>query len=286
MWDGGPAFAREALGSIVDNVVVADRRLAGWYNIQIGHTFELEGDGESAAKQYSQARARIHHILALPFPATFESLARKHQPKTLLHQRLLEVFNNDIRVQNDHINRYERMILPLFDSKASSGQHEEALRSFGELLGFDASRPEQEADNGSTLDVLWRAPDTHQAILFELKTKKGGEKAINKIDVGQGFNHLQWAEDTITDSKILGLIFVSYTQERTREASPSDLMSVATLDRYRALYDETIQMLLALQRMKPLDRYGEIEALCTRVEWQPKAVFQRLRGSRLLDVRK
>src|SRR5262249_29209724 len=51
MWDGNPAPGREALGAIVDRVVVADRRLAGWYGVQIGHAFELEGDTEAAAKQ-------------------------------------------------------------------------------------------------------------------------------------------------------------------------------------------------------------------------------------------
>jgi hypothetical protein len=286
MWDGSTALAREVLGSIVDRVVVADRRLAGWYNIQIGHTFELEGDGEAAAKQYSQARARIHHILALPFPATIQSVAQTREPKNLLHQKLLEIFNNDIRVQNDHIKRYERMILPLFDSKASAAQHEEATRAFGELLGFEASRPEQEQDNQSTLDVLWQSPTARQAILLELKTKKGAEKVINKDDVGQGFNHLQWAAGSLKDTEVLGLIFLCYTQGCTKEASPSDLMWVATLDAFRTLYEETMQMLYALQRMKPLERYAEIEALSTRAEWQPEAIFQRLRGVRLPDARK
>lgn len=286
MWEGSTALAREALGTVVDRVVVADRRLAGWYNIQIGHTLELEGDGEAAAKQYSQARGRIHHILALPHPATTQSIAREQKPKNLLHEKLLDIFNNDIRLQNDKINRYERTILPLFDSKASSGQHEEALRTFGELLGFEATRPEQESDAGSTLDVMWRSASSGQAILFELKTKKGNEAAVNKADVGQGFNHLQWASDDIKDTRVLGLIFVAYAKTCTSEASPSDNMWVATLDLFRALYDETVQMLYALQRMKPLERYAEIEALCTRAEWQAENIFARLRGMRLTDVKK
>lgn len=286
MWEGSAALAREALGTVIDQVVVADRRLAGWYNIQIGHTFEIEGDGEAAAKQYSQARGRIHHILALPHPATTHSIALEQKPKNLLHTKLLEIFNNDIRVQNEHINRYERLILPLFDSTATAGQHEEAMRSFGELLGFEATRPEQETDSGSTLDVMWRSPTAQQLILLELKTKKGVGSPINKGDVGQGFNHLQWATDTLNGDKALGLIFISYAQECTKESSPSDVMWVAALDRFRKLYDETIQMLLALQRMKPLERYAEIHAMCSRAEWQPEAIFARLRGARLDDVRK
>ncbi len=63
-------------------------------------------------------------------------------------------------------------------------------------------------------------------------------------------------------------------------------MWVAALDRFRVLYDETIQMLLALQRMMPLERYAEIDAMCGRAEWQPEAIFARLRGARLDLVKK
>jgi hypothetical protein len=283
MWDGAYALAREALGSVVDQVVVADRRLAGWYNIQLGHTLELEGDGESAAKQYSQARSRIHHILALPFPVSTTSIAQNQEPRNLLHRNLLDILNNDVRTQNDHIHRLDRTILPLFDTKASAGQHEEAMRGLGELLGFHATRPEQEDDSGSKLDVLWRA-STSEAILIELKTKKKVDSPINKDDIGQGFNHLQWASDTLK-GKVLGLVFVSTSERCSKDASPSDQMWVTTLGTVRTLFEETTQMLRALQRMNPLERYAEIEALCTRAEWQPENIFRRICGHRLADLK-
>lgn len=37
MWDDNASLARDALAAVVDKVVVADRRLSGWYNIQLGH---------------------------------------------------------------------------------------------------------------------------------------------------------------------------------------------------------------------------------------------------------
>jgi hypothetical protein len=286
MWDGSPALARESLGAVVDRVVVADRRLAGWYNIQIGHTFELENDGEAAAKQYSQARGRIHQILSLPHPTTSKSAATKQEPKNLFHRGLLDIFQNDIRVQNDHISRYERQILPLFDAVSSVGQQEEALRCFGELLGFEATRPEQDNDIEGTLDVLWNAIALRQAILFELKTKKKPEQAINKDDVGQGFNHLQSFTDAHKGNVPLGLIFVAPGESCTTDASPSEQMWVAQLQRLRTLYEDTVQMLLALQRMQPLQRYAEIESLVMRAEWQPEQIFQRIRGRRLIDVKR
>jgi tetratricopeptide (TPR) repeat protein len=286
MWDGNASQARAALGDVVDKVVVADRRLAGWYNIQLGHTYEAEGDHESAAKQYNQAKARIHHLLALPTPVTTASIAKNQKPKNLFHERLLELFENDVRIQNDHIAKFDRHIVPLFDSQASTNQHEEALRAFGELLGFDSSRPEQETDNACTLDVLWNVPATREAILFELKTGKKATPAINKGDVGQGFNHIEWITNNLKDAKQLGLIFVSPAQACTREASPSDQMWLSGLDVFRKLFDDTIQMLYALQRMNPLERYAEIDALTGRAEWQPQAIFARLKGVRLLDVQK
>lgn len=47
VWDRNPSAARMELASFVDRVVVADRRLGGWYNIQIGMTYDLEGDSEA-----------------------------------------------------------------------------------------------------------------------------------------------------------------------------------------------------------------------------------------------
>lgn len=284
MWDGVPDRAREAIGLVVDKVVVADRKLAGWYNVQIGHTFELQGDGEAAAKQYSQARSRIHQILALPFPSSTASLSKSQTPRSLFHHKLLEIFENDVRVQNNYINRYDRAIAPLFDPSASANQHEEAMRSLGELLGFEATRPEQEKDNESTLDVLWNSPETKQAILLELKTKKY-ENGINMADVGQGFNHLQATLSSKEPLTVLGLIFVCPNKTCTREAAPSQQMSVCDVGEFRRLYDETNQMLFAVQRLEPMQRYVEIEALVERVEWQPEYIFQRLRGALLLDLK-
>ena len=191
-----------------------------------------------------------------------------------------------MRIQNDQIDRYKRIITPLFDSKRTAGDHEEALRSFGELLGFESTRPEQEEDNDSTLDVLWSSPTAHQGIPFSLKTKKKSMGSINQTDVGEAFNHLEWLAKTHKSMQVLGLIFVSESQECTKAAAPSDNMWLTDVDRIKRLYEETVQMLLALQRMKPLDRYVEIGALSTRAEWQPNAIFERIRGNRLIDKKK
>lgn len=284
MWDGNAAGARDALVSVVDKVVVADRRLSGWYNIQLGHTFELQGDIESAAKQYSQARGRIYGILALPYPATSTSVTTSAQPVNKLHSKLMEIFANDVRHQNDQIVRIERAVDPLFDPTATANRHEEAMRAFGDALGFIATRPEQDEDNGSTLDVLWRNETSKQAILIELKTKKKPDGMLNMDEVGQCFNHLEWVARTYGDDKILGLIVVSLCKKRSAETSPSSDMWLANLIPFKQLFNEYLQMLAAVQRLPPLERIPEMQALSQRAEWQPEAIFARLKAINLASI--
>jgi hypothetical protein len=83
-----------------------------------------------------------------------------------------------------------------------------------------------------------------------------------------------------------GLIFVAPSESCTADASPSEQMWVTQLQRLRTLYEDTVQMLLALQRMQPLQRYAEIESLVMRAEWQPEQIFERIRGRRLIDVKR
>jgi len=284
MWDGNAASARDALASVVDKVVVADRRLSGWYNIQLGHTFELQGDIESAAKQYSQARGRIYSLLALPYPTTTGSVTTTAVPVNKLHSRLMEIFASDVRHQNDQIAKVERTVDPLFDPSASSSQHEEAMRSLGDVLGFTATRPEQDDDNACTLDVLWRNESRKHSILIELKTKKKPEGMIGIDDVGQGFNHLEWVTGTFPGEQILGFIMVCLCQKRSPETAPSKDMWLASLAPFRLLFDEFLQSLFALQRLPPLQRIPEMEAFALRAEWQPEAIFLRLRGVQILNV--
>lgn len=284
MWDGNASAAREALASMVDKVVVADRRLAGWYNIQLGHTFELQGDIESAAKQYSQARGRIHTLMALPYPATTSSVTTAAQPINRLHLRLMEIFASDVRHQNDQISKVERSVAPLFDQSASASQHEEAMRALGDVLGFVSTRPEQDEDNACTLDVLWRGESSKESILIELKTKKKSESMINLDDIGQGFNHVEWVTNSFPGDRVLGFVIVSLSVKRSREAAPSKDMWLATVAPFRQLFDDFMQSIAALQRIPPLQRISEMEAFAIRAEWQPEAIFGRVKGMQMLSV--
>jgi hypothetical protein len=196
----------------------------------------------------------------------------------------METFASDVRHQNDQIAKIERIVGPLFDPSASASQHEEAMRSFGDILGFSATRPEQDDDNACTLDVLWRNETKTESVLIELKTKKKPEGMIGIDDIGQGFNHMEWVTSTFPEEQVLGLIIVSLSQKRSAETSPSKDMWLANLAPFRQLFDEFLQSLAALQRLAPLQRVSEMEAFALRAEWQPEAIFLRLRGIQMLTV--
>jgi hypothetical protein len=121
---------------------------------------------------------------------------------------------------------------------------------------------------------------------IELKTKKLSKKSqINISDLGQCFNHLEWLKNSHPDVNVLGMLIVSDTTSLSDEAKPSDQMWVSDLGGFKMVYDEAMGMLRALQRMTPLDRYAEINALCVRPEWQLDAIFTKVRGKKALTLK-
>lgn len=171
--------------------------------------------------------------------------------------------------------------MPLFDSASTFSQHEESLRVLGELLGFNSTRPEQEDDSDTTLDVLWMDNEDKKAILFENKTKKKLQNPLNTDDVGQGHIHLTWFKTLHPTITPLGLIFVAAGDGLSKQAAPSDLMWINSPMAIKTFFDEIMQTLLALARMAPLDRYVEIASMCERAEWKVEGIFERVRGKRL-----
>jgi hypothetical protein len=72
---------------------------------------------------------------------------------------------------------------------ATSNQFEESLKNLGELLGYSASRPDNEDHVGP--DVLWILNED-EALLIEAKSRKFDGKPINKEEHGQLLESLSW----------------------------------------------------------------------------------------------
>jgi hypothetical protein len=68
---------------------------------------------------------------------------------------------------------------------------EQGLRQLGELLGFEALRPDGQADP----DGVWR-DGLEQRILFEAKTEEKPENPLSAESVRQANTHHRWVENT------------------------------------------------------------------------------------------
>ena len=166
----------------------------------------------------------------------------------------------------------------MFDCESSANQHEEALRTLGELMGFEATRPEKENDQSTTLDVLWRCHDTKQAILFPLKSKKKKKSPLNLEEVGKAFDHQQWFLESYPDYNPLGTIFVAENQSVTKNANPSAQMWITTPSIIKNAFDELLGILLAIESKTPIEKRAEIDALSERVEWSMTGWYKQIKG--------
>jgi hypothetical protein len=120
-------------------------------------------------------------------------------------------------------------------------------------------------------------------IAFELKSRKQNQ-VINLGEVGQCHNHLEWCQSSHGKFDCLGLIIVGSLAHRTRSTAPSNEMwHINTVD-IQVIFKEYVNLLFALQKMPPLDRYAEISAMCVRPEWQMDGIFHRIRGGVLSNL--
>jgi hypothetical protein len=99
---------------------------------------------------------------------------------------------------------------------------------------------------------------------------------LNIDEVGQGFNHLEWAAGSLNGERVLGLIIVSLRQKRISGHLAFARHVASQPTPFRQLYDDFLQMLSALQRLTPLQRIPELQAVALRAEWQPDAIFKRV----------
>lgn len=165
----------------------------------------------------------------------------------------------------------------------SSNEKEEAVRLFGELLGFSASRPDNEIGLGP--DVIWKDESTNRSIAFELKTQKNNPAEYNKSEVGQAHNHIQWLKDNEAEFPAGGLLIVGPPGICKSEASPSDeiflVETEALVNRMRALVAKIDD---ARGRIS-IERYALLDEIGGLAEWQLTGFFGILAQKQLKSLR-
>ncbi|MBR0555125.1 DEAD/DEAH box helicase family protein [Ciceribacter sp. L1K23] len=284
LWQGDVEGARKALLDVLDDVALVDARLAGWYSVWLGMTYEIDGDAVTSVAHYKKARSRLSAWLNVQFKSAEDLLVEKADGEiTLIQRRLLEVNHHGPQALGDLVAKLRIQSRNLLEDKATSNVKEEALRMFGELIGFSASRPDNETGAGP--DVVWIDEEAKVGIPFELKTQKNAPAEYSKQEVGQAHNHIQWMKDNYPEISWPGMLIVGPSGVCKAEANPSDdiflVETTALANRMRefsAKIEDTRGKIL-------LERHTLLKELGGLSEWLIDGWFKVLARNKLKDLR-
>jgi hypothetical protein len=275
-WDGDYSGACRELEIVIEETLRADTPLAGWHNIWLGAAYEKAGDLASAAKSYEHAKSRLGNNIYL---------TRYHDVGDVVDVPLNgfgQNINYLVGPSSEDVFRKERRKLESslqYLNGGSPRQAEASVRELGELLGFHATRPDNDVGTGP--DVLWVDEEGRTALLFELKTDKLETSLISKKDVGQGHQHNEWVAENYPEFTNIGLVFVSDVIRCDKTASPSDNMYVHPLQDFRSLKDEIFSLIDDLRNHMPIERLSEIRDCSAAERWTLVELGERLSSKQL-----
>ncbi|MGX1101589.1 hypothetical protein [Amorphus sp. MBR-141] len=268
---------------VLDETALADAKLAGWYSVWLAASYEGEGDDETAIAHYKKARARLSHWLNVPLRSQADRQVESDGGKNALQRRLLEVNHHGPQALGDLVAKMRVQAKILADNGSSSNVKEEAVRMYGELLGFSATRPDNELGHGP--DVVWKDDEAGTLVAFELKTEKLEPAQYTKAEVGQAHNHIQWLKDNEREVKSEGLLLIGPPGICKSEASPSDEIFLVET---KALV-ERMQMFVAkiddTRGRTAIDRWTLLNELGSLGEWQPNGFFRALAQKTLRSLK-
>ena len=203
VWQGDLASSTADLEQAILSMSAFDQKSAGLADLWLGLVKGLRGDGEGASGHYESAQGRL--LAELPFQRIRGELVRDSDVVGLdsFGRKQVATLSGSPNSVSGRLfrNRRDTEALSRWD-EFSFRQLEEATRALGEAIGFDASRPDSEKENGP--DGVWVDLDTRAVLGIELKTEKIDENNLTKDEIGQCHNHEQWVKDAYPDYNYLG----------------------------------------------------------------------------------
>ena len=281
MWGRDPTSARLELEKTVDETTKHDTPLGGWHALWLGAAYDLEGDRDAALVAYGKAMRRLGRSMVLPGPAGGRVSETSTPSRNPFGQAL------DALVGYTDGNKFEkelgklRKTLALIDS-GSPKQAEVGVRALGEILGYTATRPDN--DEGTGPDVLWRDEVLQRMVGFELKTDKADPATYFKKDISQGHDHLEWMVQNHSGYRSLGLVYVGPKGSADSKANPSKEMGLCVIEAMTALRDRLLALIEDLRRVTPLERVSAISEASEAKEWDMEAILERLWDKTLTDA--
>jgi hypothetical protein len=273
LWEGDVAAARLALLDAINDVAIADAKLAGWYSMWVGMTYEIEGDLDASGMHYARARSRLSRFVNLPHRTQFSQEGQTTESKSPTHGRLLAINEKGPQALGHFVDNLRNLAAEVTTATKTFSQHEEAVRSIGEALGYDTARPDNELSVGP--DVVWVDEDAKCLIAFELKTKKDSPAQYVKDEVGQYLNHLEWLTANYSGYRFDGLIVIGPAGTCSTNASPGDRVFLLTPQRFEELIRSFAAKVDDVRGAVALERWTAVNEIGQLTEWQLTGWFTR-----------
>ncbi len=284
LWSKEYAKARMEIEESSNKITSTDANLSGWHNVWLGAAYDLEGDAESAERAYAIAMKRLGQQITLPRKSTRSDASGYEEQKNNFFKSLDNYLgfsaSNKCKKEIDKVAQLLSEINTddsnTDDSNTdNSNQAEESVRFLGEILGFEATRPDNDCGTGP--DVLWVEPETSEVLAFELKTNKKIPTNYRKDDIGQGHNHIQWVKENYEDYNAIGLIYVGPEIGIVEDkASPSNNMYFTDVTKISSVMDEINALLSDLLLLTPLERSAAMMSKSQEDRWEISSIFSKL----------
>ncbi|MDI7864936.1 hypothetical protein MRS76_23695 [Rhizobiaceae bacterium n13] len=282
LWSGDIQSARNTLSDVIDKIAITDARVAGWYSVWLGMTYEIAGDPVTAGTNYRTARSRLSKWLNLPY--TIDSIGNSDaKVYGSIHKNLIDLNSSGTPQLADFAAKMKVAVRHFKDPSRSAEDHEEALRFFGELIGLESTRPDNEFGSGP--DVVWHDPASGYTIAFELKTKKDDPALYFKKEVGQAMNHIGWMAENRQDDKVQGVVIVGPPGKCDPQATPVDEVYLCEIGRVVERMESFVAKLDDFRARITAERNVIINEFGTLAEWQLEGWFSGFASKRLKELR-
>lgn len=254
MWDGNFAAAREALDSTVADTARADEKLAGWHNLWIGACLHHEGNVDDGRFYFSRARGQLGSSLIV-YTGPIGAGSGDGTPGNKLSNKIYQLTSLGRESFEKQFRRIESALEPL--DGGSPSQMEESVRFLGDLLAFEASRPDN--DEGTGPDVLWIDNEDETALGLELKTDKGHDVEYSKAEISQSLDHLSWMNNNTEDREVLGVTLVGPDAGVSSRANPTPQLFSVKPAVLVDLRDRILSVVRDAYKQPASERLGVIE---------------------------
>lgn len=284
IWERNYTIARQTLEEVIEDTARADTKLAGWHNFWIGMCLEFEQDYESAQDEYSRAYKRLGNQIIIPkLINNNQRITSEIELSTDFERQIYNLVGKSSQQSYQKASdRLRQSVAALDNLAASAFQHEEALRSLGEYLGFNSTRPDN--DFGTGPDVLWINEITQECLPFELKTGKKSDPIYYKKDIQEGHDHISWIQTNYENYHFLGLIYVGPQGKRHQAGNPSSDMFLCDLSTINLAKNQLIAGIEDLRKLTPAQKICKVKEFCTQSKWTLEGLASKFKGKSMQNL--